>query len=87
MDLILGFGLVVFLLPTSFVILYLTNEGVVSSLGGIVVSMMMNVLLTIVWTIGLSEEVQSWLPFSLGLIVGVIMNLLFKLVLIKRGMV
>lgn len=86
MNLALGFGLIIFLIPASYGTLLLGGKSVIGSLGGVVAGMFVNGILTFCWIVGMKEDVTGWGGFAAGLLAAIIFNMLFKFVLIKKDL-
>lgn len=83
MDMFLGMGIMLLLIPFNFMFMKMSKT-VYQSIGLILVMMVINVVLLILYTVGLYSEIQSIWKFVVGLIIGILGNLVYKVYLIQE---
>jgi hypothetical protein len=83
MDMFYGMGVMFLLIPFNIVFMKMSKT-VYQSLGMILVMLIMNLILLTLYTLGLYTEVQSLFKFVIGLVIGVMGNLTYKVHLIQE---
>lgn len=83
MDMFFGLFVLFILLPINYILLKMFR-GVIESFAVVLISMMLNVLVICLYTYGWYDDVTSLMKFSIGLGLGVMLNMIIKIFLVQK---
>ena len=85
MDMFLGMGAMMLLIPFNFIILKLTDSNFYQSFGGIILMMVGSITLLTLYVVGVINSVNHMIPFVIGLFISVIFNLITKVYIVQKS--